>query len=50
MKEPVKKKIDDKRIEDIQKGEKSEIEDIPHNTRAKGKANENDLKKIQQSK
>ena len=50
MKEPVKKEINDKRIEEIQKGEKSEIKDIPHGTKAKGKASEKDLKKIQESK
>ena len=50
MKEDVKKKIDEKRIEKIQKGEESEIEDIPHGNKVKGKASEKDLKKIQNSK
>ncbi len=42
-----KKKIDEKKIEDIQIGEKSEIEDIPHGQKVEGKASERDLKKIQ---
>ena len=50
MKDDVKKKIDEKRIEKIQKGEMSEIEDIPHGNKVKGKASEKDLKKIQKSK
>jgi hypothetical protein len=50
MKKEVKKKIDEKRIEDIQKGEKSDIEDIPHGTKVEGKASDKDLKKIQKSR
>ena len=50
MKDEVKKKIDEKRIEKIQKGEESEIEDIPHGNKVNGKASEKDLKKIQNSK
>lgn len=49
MKEENKKKIDPKKIEEIQKGEGSEIEDIPHDKKIKGKASEKDLKKIQNS-
>jgi hypothetical protein len=45
-----KKKINEKRIEDIQKGEESEVEDIPHGKKVEGKASEKDLKKIQNSK
>jgi hypothetical protein len=44
-----KKKINEKKIEDIQKGEESEVEDIPNDERVEGKASEKDLKKIQQS-
>jgi hypothetical protein len=50
MKEEVKKKITEKKIEDIQKGEKSDIEDISHSKKVEGKASEKDLKKIQKSK
>ena len=50
MKEADKKKIDEKKIEKIQKGEESEIEDISHGHKVKGKASEKDLKKIQNSK
>jgi hypothetical protein len=50
MKEEDKKKIDEKKIEDIQKGENSEIEDIPHGKKVEGKASDKDLKKIQKSK
>jgi hypothetical protein len=45
-----KKKIDEKKIEEIQKGEGHEVEDIPHDKKIKGKASEKDLKKIQNSK
>jgi hypothetical protein len=50
MKKDIKKKITEKKIEDIQKGEESEIEDIPHGKKIEGKASEKDLKKIQKSK
>lgn len=50
MKDEVKKKIDQKKIEDIQKGEEKEIEDIPKGKKIPGKASEKDLKKIQNSK
>jgi hypothetical protein len=50
MREENKKKVDEKRIEEIQKGEGCEIEDIPHDKKIKGKATEKDLKKIQNSK
>ena len=50
MKKAIEKKIDDKRIQEIQKGEKSDIEDIPHSKRVEGKAIDKDLKKIQNSK
>ena len=49
MKEDSKKGIDQKKIEHIQKGEETEIEDIPHGKKVKGKASEKDLKKIQNS-
>jgi hypothetical protein len=50
MKEEIKKKITEKKINDIQKGEEPEIEDIPHAKKEGGKASEKDLKKIQNSK
>ncbi|HEY3420723.1 MAG TPA: hypothetical protein VGK23_09240 [Methanomassiliicoccales archaeon] len=50
MKEETKKRITEKKIKEIQEGEKSEIEDIPHGKKVEGKASEKDLKKIQKSK
>jgi hypothetical protein len=50
MKDENKKKIDQKKIDDIQRGEEKEIEDIPHRKKIPGKATEKDLKKIQNSK
>jgi hypothetical protein len=50
MKEESKKKIDEKKIEKIQKGEGCDIEDIPHGNKVKGKPGDKDLKKIQNSK
>lgn len=49
MNQENKKKIDEKKIEDIQKGETREVEDIPHGRKDEGKASEKDLKKIQKS-
>ena len=48
MEEKDKKKIDEKKIADIQKGEDSEH--LPNDHKVEGKASEKDLKKIQHSK
>jgi len=52
MKEDVKKKIDGKKIEHIQKGEDCDCDngDIPHVDKVQGKPSSKDLKKIQNSK
>lgn len=50
MEEKDKKKIDEKKIADIQKGEDSESKHLPNDHKVEGKASEKDLKKIQHSK
>jgi hypothetical protein len=50
MKEETRKKIDEKKIEKIQKGEDCEIGDIPQDMKVEGKPSPKDLKKIQNSK
>jgi hypothetical protein len=50
MKEEPRKKIDEKKIEKIQKGEGCETGDIPQDMKVEGKPSPKDLKKIQNSK